>query len=202
MAKVFAVNLNLKGNQLLNAVVHQNSGDPSLAGVNSNASKGQIYFDTATSLLKFYNGSAFVPASGGITVGATTYYSATTFQGTSNQVTVSASGTVTNGTVTISLPTNIILNAGGSVAFSGSTSGSVTLTAPSVAGTNTLTLPAATDTLVGRATSDTLTNKTLTSPTINGGTHTGITSLGIRSSGSGAYDLTLANTENLTTGRT
>lgn len=48
----------------------------------------------------------------------------------------------------------------------------------------------------------TFTNKTLTSPTINGGTHTAITSLGIRSTGSGAFDLTLANTENLTAGRT
>jgi hypothetical protein len=56
--------------------------------------------------------------------------------------------------------------------------------ATAVAGTNTLTLPATTsDTLVGKATTDTLTNKTLTSPTINtatiatptitGGTNTG-----------------------------
>jgi hypothetical protein len=41
-----------------------------------------------------------------------------------------------------------------------------------------------------------------TSPTITGGTHTAITSLGIRSTGSGAFDLTLANTENLSAGRT
>lgn len=66
----------------------------------------------------------------------------------------------------------------------------------------TWTLPDATTTLVGTDTSQTLTNKTLTSPTINGGTHTAITSLGIRSTGTGAYDLTLANTENLTAGRT
>lgn len=44
-----------------------------------------------------------------------------------------------------------------------------TLTAPIIAtisNTGTLTLPASSDTLVGRATTDTLTNKTLTSPTL------------------------------------
>jgi hypothetical protein len=50
--------------------------------------------------------------------------------------------------------------------YSGSTSGTTTLQANATAGTTTLTLPAATDTLVGRATTDTLTNKTLTSPTL------------------------------------
>ena len=55
-----------------------------------------------------------------------------------------------------------------SFAFSGSTSGTTTVQATAVAGTNTLTLPATTsDTLVGKATTDTLTNKTLTSPIIN-----------------------------------
>ena len=54
-----------------------------------------------------------------------------------------------------------------SFGFSGSTSGTTTLQATAIAGTNTLTLPATTsDTLVGKATTDTLTNKTLTSPTI------------------------------------
>ena len=54
------------------------------------------------------------------------------------------------------------------VIISGDTSGSVTLSAPAVAGRSVLTLPVATDTLVGKATTDTLTNKTLTSPTITG----------------------------------
>lgn len=50
--------------------------------------------------------------------------------------------------------------------FEGSSSGSTTVQASAVA-SGTLTLPAATDTLVGKATTDTLTNKTLTSPTVN-----------------------------------
>jgi hypothetical protein len=55
-----------------------------------------------------------------------------------------------------------------SFAFSGSTSGTTTVQASAVAGTNTLTLPATSnDTLVGKATTDTLTNKTLTSPVIS-----------------------------------
>jgi hypothetical protein len=47
---------------------------------------------------------------------------------------------------------------------------SPTLTTPNIASivnTGTLTLPTSTDTLVGRATTDTLTNKTLTSPVVN-----------------------------------
>lgn len=63
-------------------------------------------------------------------------------------------------------PTNGIFTKGG-VSFAGSTSGQTLLKASATAGTTTLTLPSATDTLVGKATADTLTNKTLTSPVIN-----------------------------------
>jgi hypothetical protein len=52
------------------------------------------------------------------------------------------------------------------VKFSGSTSGTTTLLSGAAAGTSVLTLPVATDTLVGKATTDTLTNKTLTSPSL------------------------------------
>lgn len=49
--------------------------------------------------------------------------------------------------------------------------------------------------------SETLTSKVLTAPDINGGTADALTSLGIRSTGTGAFDLAFANTENLTAGR-
>jgi hypothetical protein len=65
-----------------------------------------------------------------------------------------------------------------SFAFSGSTSGTTTVQATAVAGTNTLTLPATSnDTLVGKATTDVLTNKTLTAPVISTITNTGTVTL-------------------------
>jgi Ca2+-binding RTX toxin-like protein len=52
--------------------------------------------------------------------------------------------------------------------FFGDTSGATRLTASEVAGETVLILPAATDTLVGRNTADTLTNKILERPGIEG----------------------------------
>ena len=53
-----------------------------------------------------------------------------------------------------------------SISVAGDSSGSITIAAPAVAGSGTLTLPVATDTLAGIAATQTLTNKTLTSPVL------------------------------------
>jgi hypothetical protein len=75
-----------------------------------------------------------------------------------------------NGTVTFNSP-------GASAQWRGATSGTINVAAPPVAGSNSLTLPAANDTLVARTTTDTLTNKTLTSPAISDPTITGNTNV-------------------------
>lgn len=87
------------------------------------------------------------------------------------------------------------------VKLNGSTSGSVTITAPAVAGTNTLTLPAVTDTLVGLAATQTLTNKTLTSPTLTGPTITSptITGVALSAGTTTVAPLDFASGTNLTT---
>lgn len=83
-----------------------------------------------------------------------------------------------------------------SFGFSGSTSGTTTLQATAVAGTNTLTLPATSnDTLVGKATTDTLTNKTLTSPVIN----TPKTTIDFNAQTGTTYTLVIADQDKLVT---
>ena len=54
------------------------------------------------------------------------------------------------------------------IILAGSTSGSITVSSPSVSGTNTLTLPTATDTLVGLAATQTLTNKSIAASQLTG----------------------------------
>jgi hypothetical protein len=55
-----------------------------------------------------------------------------------------------------------------SLIVAGDTSGSITISAPLVAGSGVLTLPTGTDTLIGKATTDTLTNKSIAATQLTG----------------------------------
>tara|TARA_R110002126_G_scaffold10949_3_gene50152 strand:- start:3847 stop:6774 length:2928 start_codon:yes stop_codon:yes gene_type:complete len=132
-----------------------------------------------------------LPLSGGTMTGAITFAGGQTFPGTGTVTSASVvsangfAGTVATATSTpaITLSTSITgVLKGNGTAISAAVAGTdyvtptgtetltnKTLTTPviaSISNTGTLTLPTSTDTLVGRATTDTLTNKTLTSPTL------------------------------------
>ena len=133
------------------------------------------------------------PSASAFTVGSTITQATTGATGivqvsTTEATTLSDLGTGTWGIsndVTQSAPTSVTVAAASidvvTVSHLATTDAALTtptLTAPVIAtitsGGNTLTLPTSADTLVGRATTDTLTNKTLTGPVISGGSMSGI----------------------------
>lgn len=105
----------------------------------------------------FQNGGAFVPAGDYAPTGEWDFSDAT--------VTLPGGTVEDRGSIALTDTTNQIVT--------GDSGNLTTVSFPASSGAVTLTMPNTTDTMVGRATTDTLTNKTLTAPAINTATLTG-----------------------------
>ena len=189
---------------LASAPTTDNDGNTLLAGA--------LYWNSTSSLLYIWSGSAWSQAAFSVSGAVTSFTAGTTgfTPSTSSTGAITLGGTLAvanGGTGLTSLGTGVATFLGtpssanlasavtdetgsGSLVFatlptfgstgvklSGSTSGTTTVVSGATAGTSVLTLPVATDTLVGKTTTDTLTNKTLTSPVISSITNTGTLTL-------------------------
>lgn len=112
-----------------------------------------VQFDSSGNIVDA--GGACSTGGGGGTVSSGTAGQMTYYSSTGTTVVGNANATISAGALTLGVATS----AQGSLKLSGSTSGTTTLAAP-VSGGGTQTLQTGSDTIVGRATTDTLTNKT------------------------------------------
>lgn len=181
MARLFVTDINLNKNELQNARIQNLSTAP------SSPVAGQVYYNSTDNILYFYNGTAWIQATGdsetvqdivaAYTVGGTGITK--TYNDLDNTLTfaidtavtadLTTAQTLTNKKLSDSTTTIVdVTDATKAIKFDVEGTTAVTGTiATAFTSAKTLTLPDATDTLVGKATTDTLTNKTLTSPTID-----------------------------------
>ena len=125
--------------------------------------------DTSTSQAltnKTYNGLNIGTSAGTLTIPASSTITRVGAHTLSLTTTATTAATIPSGTVTL-LVAGTAQTVTGAKTFNssnlilaGSTSGTTTVNSGAVAGTSVITMPVATDTLVGKATTDTLTNKT------------------------------------------
>lgn len=131
-------------------------------GVTGNLGVSHLDSGTNASSSTFWRGDGAwaTPAGGGTVVNAGDLLANYVVLGTGTTGVKTVAGIFSDGTSAMTL--GLAGTSVGKLAFANATSGTITLQPPTGAlGTAVLTLPVATDTLVGKATTDTLTNKTI-----------------------------------------